>query len=389
MKKKLKIFEYKHLALTPRKDATSHGSVVYGFTLAETLITLLVIGVVAALTIPALNQQISEYTLNKQKTVFEKKFAEGLRQMRVDEKLAEKYATTEDFINEMKKYFKISTVCNKEDLDNCFTSSFSANAILNGKETASKTFITSNIKTAKNIVENSSYDSDVMGIIFSDGVKMLLTNDPDCAGVESGDTQGDLYSCFGFIADVNGAKSPNANGKDIVSNLPLIKNFGLNFEIIDNKVYKANACDSENICFRPVKGPSYNSDYWLGAQEFCAKKGGHLPSASELEEIADRLFSEAKSSCNVTATQDATPDKNGDNGFNYYKDCVDTEKVKQSPLYSLLIVSANGTNYFWGDTSYNNGSAYGRDFDPNGTFSRYFFWDGNRSWSAYSVFCIK
>ena len=59
------------------------------FTLAETLITLMVIGVVAALTIPALMQQIGDYTLEKQRDVFSKKFAEGLRQMRVDEKLSE------------------------------------------------------------------------------------------------------------------------------------------------------------------------------------------------------------------------------------------------------------------------------------------------------------
>ena len=77
------------------------------FTLAETLITLLVIGIVAALTIPSLMQNINEYTLGKQRDVFEKKFHEGLRQMRVVEKLSEKYATTEDFVNEMGKYFKI------------------------------------------------------------------------------------------------------------------------------------------------------------------------------------------------------------------------------------------------------------------------------------------
>ncbi|MCR4881757.1 MAG: type II secretion system GspH family protein [bacterium] len=81
-----------------------------GFTLAETLITLLVIGVIAVLTIPALIQQIGDYTLSKQRTVFSRKFEEGLKQMRIDGRLEEKYADTNEFVAAMKKYFKISQV---------------------------------------------------------------------------------------------------------------------------------------------------------------------------------------------------------------------------------------------------------------------------------------
>ena len=53
------------------------------FTLAETLITLMVIGVVAALTIPALMQQINDRALLKQRQTTAAKIAEGFANMRV------------------------------------------------------------------------------------------------------------------------------------------------------------------------------------------------------------------------------------------------------------------------------------------------------------------
>ena len=74
---------------------------ITAFTLAETLITLLVIGIVVVLTLPALMQQVGEYTLKKQRDVFGRKFEEGLQQMRVDGKLEVKYESTEDFIKEI------------------------------------------------------------------------------------------------------------------------------------------------------------------------------------------------------------------------------------------------------------------------------------------------
>ena len=51
---------------------------IRAFTLAETLITLMVIGVVAALTIPALMQNINERALLKQRQTVAAKIAEGL-----------------------------------------------------------------------------------------------------------------------------------------------------------------------------------------------------------------------------------------------------------------------------------------------------------------------
>lgn len=292
------------------------------FTLAETLITLLVISVVAVLTIPALIQQIGGYTLQKQKDVFSKKFSDGLGQMRVDEKLAEKYSTTVDFVNEMQKYFRISAVCDKNNLKGCFPDTFTAKAFLDGKETAFKTIKTSEISTTRSLVEKSSYDTDVIGLVFADGTKMLITYDTECSGVTSSDTEGNLYSCFGYIADVNADKSPNEWGKDIVSDMPLIKNWGLDFDILDNKIYSK----SEFGC---VNNPSVGyCDYWLGAKQFCESKGAKLPTPDELDDMAEKMYGNAN--CSFSSK----------NGRIFYRYCNESNKNQQ--LWSFV----NGAG-FW------------------------------------------
>ena len=90
------------------------------FTLAETLITLLVIGVVAALTIPVLMQQIGDSALLKQRQTVAAKIAEGFANMRVAGALETKYASTAEFVEAMKKYFQISAVCTSNNLSGCF-----------------------------------------------------------------------------------------------------------------------------------------------------------------------------------------------------------------------------------------------------------------------------
>ncbi|MCR4881347.1 MAG: type II secretion system GspH family protein [bacterium] len=352
------------------------------FTLAETLITLLVIGVVAVLTIPSLMLQINEYTLAKQRAAFEKKFSEGLRQMRVDEKLSEKYATTEDFVNEMKKYFKISQVCNKENLHNCFTEEFVAFASTNNKVTAQKRFLTSNIRTSHSLVENMNYDSDVAGIIFADGVKMLLVTDPNCEGIESGNTTGNLYFCMGYIADVNGSKSPNIVGEDIVSNLPLIKNYGLNFEIMDNKVYMAGDCDAKNNCYRDVDG-----NYWQGAMNFCEAKGGSLPSQADIEDMLGIIYGGSfKNGMKTTSMVAAIADENS------YR-INNLEPVSSSTASMLYSLLNDGQGWgLWTDTSvqrsyYDFPEAYIFIFDDNGHAIQ--TWPYDLKHNNHKAICIK
>ncbi|MCR4881581.1 MAG: type II secretion system GspH family protein [bacterium] len=334
--------------ITPQKAIIKYMYRICGFTLAETLITLLVIGVVAALTIPSLMQQINEYTLNKQRTVFEKKFTDGLRQMRVDEKLAEKYATTADFVNEMKKYIKITAVCDKDHLVSCFsTESFTYK-----DNVTDLTFNTSDLKSTSNIenVTNHGfgYTSDIMGVVMADGVQLLLMVNPNCEGITSGDTTGNLYSCFKYIADVNGKKSPGSVGKDILSNI--------NMSTLDFEIVEVNTSTS----LGSIQGPYYSNDYWLNAKNYCESKGYSLPSISDLQEIATSIYI-TSGACTGTnqyggGYKEVTSISDGNEFFN----CT-------SELHSLPImqqITLNGNNHYgsnsWVWTSIQNGDKYAR-----------------------------
>ena len=79
------------------------------FTLAEVLITLGIIGVVAALTIPTLIAKYQEKSWATASEVFKTKFTEAIKVMNVQGSLGKyaKYNTTEGFVEELQKHFKI------------------------------------------------------------------------------------------------------------------------------------------------------------------------------------------------------------------------------------------------------------------------------------------
>ena len=89
------------------------------FTLAEVLITLAIIGVVAAITIPSLVKNYNEKAWGTAQKVFTERLEVATRQMNTEEKLAG-YSSTMDFVNELKKYIKITRVCDNDNITKCF-----------------------------------------------------------------------------------------------------------------------------------------------------------------------------------------------------------------------------------------------------------------------------
>ena len=98
----------------------------FAFTLAEVLITLAIIGVVAAMTIPTLVANYQEKSWNTAASVFNRKLGEALKVMNSQSALAG-FATTRDFVDELSKHIKIIKTCNSNELDICFASDFSTN----------------------------------------------------------------------------------------------------------------------------------------------------------------------------------------------------------------------------------------------------------------------
>ena len=94
-----------------------------GFTLAEVLITMTIIGIVAVLTVPHLVSNIQEREWATSSQVFLKNFEESLRVMNTQNVLTD-YSSTEEFVNELKKYSKITKVCTNDNLEGCFNKTF-------------------------------------------------------------------------------------------------------------------------------------------------------------------------------------------------------------------------------------------------------------------------
>ena len=140
-----------------------------GFTLAEVLITLGIIGVVAAITIPTLVQNYRNKAWSTASAVFERKLEEALRTMNTQQTLAG-YNNTLDFVNELSKHFKIDKICKNNDILSCFE-----DKVTWGDEEVD----ISKIKNAKNFGQED-WDTETIGVQFANGVTGLIAYNPDC-----------------------------------------------------------------------------------------------------------------------------------------------------------------------------------------------------------------
>lgn len=88
-----------------------------GFTLAEVLITLCIIGIVAEVTVPTLMAQVQDKQFKEAAKEAYSKASQAIQQMKQDAggSLGEYYGNTGSFYPAMKKYFKIAQDCNLQD----------------------------------------------------------------------------------------------------------------------------------------------------------------------------------------------------------------------------------------------------------------------------------
>ncbi len=285
------------------------------FTLAEVLITLGVIGVVAALTMPTLLKNIAERSNSEAQANLAQKITKSMDLMRADGGLERTYASTDEFVDEFSKYIKISTRCDAAHIADCWPTKTVTT-------TDGETYDVSKAKTGKNLNLKDN-KSDNVGIILADGATLILTYNPypNVAIIGDGDTVTpsflDLPIGFGrskkfayttsvtdsidFVMDVNGFKGPNSEARN-----------GKQYDIRSFKVARfSKGCAGNNIngigcvyqlpSYSPIKAgseemdkwdPNWNNssykntdNYWAGAKKACDDIGMSLPELSKLKKI--------------------------------------------------------------------------------------------------------
>ncbi len=268
------------------------------FTLAEVLITLAIIGIVAALTIPTLVQNYQERAWNTASQVFQRKLGEALRVMNVQGTLAG-YTTTEAFVDELSKHIKITRICDNDDITTCFS-----DTVTWGDEEVDM----SKVKKAKNFGQND-WDTNTVAVQFANGVNGVIAYNPDCRQNQfSNDVitvgeNGISTDCLAILYDVDGFKNPNTEGKDL-KNLNVTSLGGSNcaIELSDGTCFTApfyptamslSDCEAQkgelgiSECHYDAGD---DGDYWAGAVKACHDMGSSLPSQEQLEQLARDLY---------------------------------------------------------------------------------------------------
>ena len=85
------------------------------FTLAESLITMAVVGVVAVIVIPSMTQNIQARVRTRQVEVAQLKFNKAAQLMTLNSEMGPYYSSTQDFVSNFSKYMKINTICRVGD----------------------------------------------------------------------------------------------------------------------------------------------------------------------------------------------------------------------------------------------------------------------------------
>ena len=185
-----------------------------GFTLAEVLITLVIIGVIAAMTIPTLMNNT-----NKQEYVSKLKKAYSTMAQATNKIIADEgnpradiggWATSPEAVyNLYRKYLNKAKDCGLTSNKGCFSGNY---------KRMDNTFVSYEI--------SSRY-----AFVLADGTEVLISeaNSPNCTWSGTGT----LNFCQAINVDINGAKGPNALGIDAFA-----------FVLKENGLYPAG-CDYE------------------------------------------------------------------------------------------------------------------------------------------------
>ena len=278
------------------------------FTLAEVLITLGIVGVVAALTLPQLVTNINErvYSTRQANTAY--KVTQATDKMKSLGLLNGSYKTTDEFVDELQKHLKVVKRCSANNIADCWPTDKVITS--DGKE-----FKVKNAKTGKNLnIESNT--SDNVGLVLADGASIILTYNQDSSGIDEGEavvaqlkslpvgfgkSQDFAYTtnttgAIDFVMDVNGKHGPNSETRDKqydirsfkaarfskscggvkIPGIGCVVNLGESYDCLKKGTEDFNKWDPDYDGYRTC---------WGGAKKACADAGMSLPDYATLYKI--------------------------------------------------------------------------------------------------------
>ena len=252
------------------------------FTMAEILLSLTIIGVVAAITLPSLTGNINERTWDTQRKAIYARMSQAISLMPA----LNGYGTLDDTADSaaetfvtagLSKVLKINNICDNEHLADCGVVTSLTNVA--GSQTSMPTTLyelSSWFRSAA-YCDSSYSTSDTKAAAFEtqNGESVIVFYNQSCVTQSLGGTTqyGSVFTfpesnmCVNFIYDLNGNKGPNTVGKDI----------GI--------MTVFNAIDPTVVA--PIPTGNIGSTAWADAAKFCTGNDSEsrLPNIDELSSL--------------------------------------------------------------------------------------------------------
>lgn len=287
-----------------------------GFTLAEVLIVIIVLGFVAILIMPVLLQELSMRINSNRQANIAQKMTKAVENMIVNGGY-DNITNTEEFVDRLSKYLKIAKRCSSSNIDSCWPSK-------QVKTPSGGKYEVKNAKKGSDIHVNS--DENNVGLVLADGAALILSFNPETPtpSTENGFIPStktlpigknkykefaytsNATAAIDFVMDVNGGTGPNQEPS----------NEGVYYDIRPFKIALFSKADCAGIRYKGLClidiGTSYDSvncldekyaryckpyastnsafDYWAGANKTCADIGMRLPTPQEWKDLNNSDF---------------------------------------------------------------------------------------------------
>jgi len=220
-----------------------------GFTLAEVLITMTIIGIVSAVAIPSLMSTTSQKALDNQRHALYARMSNAISAMdklggygmydASDPDNIKDTAAKTFVVDGLQKVYKIKSVCDEGDYASCGILDQYATLYPDGRSFES---------IASLYTHGSPYAAFHSGsapkkVAFTtgNGESILLAYNPDCSPKAEAPSEKSI--CAMFLYDLNGAKKPNQFGKDV----GIIAAFYRKDPVVVAPIVDMNSYPGENI----------------------------------------------------------------------------------------------------------------------------------------------